>query len=133
MVANKKIIIVVIAFLLVIIVASCTKNTTVYTDNSPEVTTEVFFAQDIIPILNSKCSISGCHNTGGHIPDLTATNAYNSLNQGNYFDKSDPANSSVYLWLTGKKSTAMPVGGPSNPSNLNQMMLAWIKQGAKNN
>jgi len=27
----------------------------------------------------------------------------------------------------------MPVGGPNNPSNINQYVLAWVKQGAKNN
>jgi hypothetical protein len=112
---------------------SCSKNTTVYVDNSAEVTTEVFFAKDIVPIFSSKCSMSGCHNTGGHIPDLTVEKGYNALINGNYIDKGTPASSSLYLWLTGKKSTAMPVGGPTNPSNINQLVLAWIKQGAKNN
>jgi hypothetical protein len=131
MVAKKKILLA--ALIAVMAGIGCTKNTTVYVDNPPEVTTEVFFAKDIVPILNNKCSTSGCHNTGGHVPDLSGANAFNSLSNGNYLDKSNPANSSVYLWLTGKKSTAMPVGGPANPSNLNQLMLAWIKQGAKNN
>lgn len=118
---------------LILVIPSCTKNTTVYVDNSAEVTTDVSFAKDIVPIFSGKCSISGCHNTGGHVPDLTADKAYNALVNGNYTDKSNPANSSVYLWLTGKKATAMPVGGPANPSNLNQLVLAWIKQGTKNN
>jgi hypothetical protein len=117
----------------IFIMQSCSKNTTVYIDNSAEITTDVFFAKDIVPVFSSKCSMSGCHNTGGHIPDLSADKAYNALSNGNYLDKGTPANSSLYLWLTGKKSTAMPVGGPANPSNINQLVLAWIKQGAKNN
>lgn len=112
---------------------SCTKNTTVYVDNSPEITTDVFFAKDIVPIFSDKCSNSGCHNTNGHVPDLTPDKAYNSLINGSFIDKGTPANSSLYLWLTGKNTPAMPVGGPSNPSNINQLVLAWIKQGAKNN
>jgi len=27
----------------------------------------------------------------------------------------------------------MPLGAATNPSNINALMLAWIKQGAKNN
>jgi len=115
------------------LVQACTKNITVYLDNSAEITTDVSFSKDIVPIFNSKCSISGCHNTGGHIPDLTTEKAYSGIINGNYADLATPANSSLYLWLTGKKPTAMPVGGTSNPSNVNQLVLAWIKQGAKNN
>ncbi len=116
-----------------LLIEACTKNATVYIDNSAEVTADVNFAKDIVPVFTGKCSTSGCHNTGGHVPDLSADKAYNSLINGNYIDKATPANSSLYLWLSGKKSTAMPVGGPSNPSNVNQLVLAWIKQGAKNN
>ncbi len=116
-----------------LLIEACTKNATVYIDNSAEVTVDVNFAKDIVPVFTAKCSTSGCHSTGGHVPDLSADKAYNSLINGNYIDKATPANSSLYLWLSGKKSTAMPVGGPSNPSNVNQLVLAWIKQGAKNN
>jgi hypothetical protein len=35
------------------------------------------------------------------------------------------------LWLTGKKTTQMPVGGLNK--DINAMVLAWIKQGANNN
>lgn len=133
MFTKHKIITVLTILGVLLFIQSCTKNTTVYLDNSAEVTTDVSFAKDIIPIFSNKCSMSGCHNTGGHVPDLTTDKAYNAIVNGNYIDKSTPANSSLYLWLTGKKSTAMPVGGPSNPSNLNQLVLAWVKQGAKNN
>jgi len=44
-----------------------------------------------------------------------------------------PENSVVYLWLTGKEAISMPAGAANNPSNINALMLAWIKQGAKNN
>ena len=133
MFTKRNIIITAVAVALVILVQACTKNTTVYIDNAAEVTGTVSLSKDIVPIFNSKCSISGCHNTGGHVPDLTTDKSYNALVNGNYLDLATPANSSLYLWLTGKKTTAMPVGGPSNPSNLNNLVLAWIKQGAKNN
>lgn len=92
---------------------------------------EISFARDIVPIFNASCNISGCHNTGGVAPVLTADKAYNALTSANYIDTGTPENSELYLWLTGKRSTPMPLSGP-DPS-INSTVLAWIKQGALNN
>ena len=48
-------------------------------------------------------------------------------------DLNDPKSSEVMGWLTGTIKPAMPLGATTNPSNINALMLAWIKQGAKNN
>ena len=117
---------------LLIFFTDCTKTSTLLIDNSPEVTKTVSFATDIIPILSASCAKSGCH-SGSVSPNLASANAYNSLATGNYLDLGNPSNSLVYLWLTGKESTPMPLGASNNPSNINGLMLAWIKQGAKNN
>ena len=117
----------------ILFTTGCYKVTTLVVSNEQEVTTPVSLSTDITPILNKSCSISGCHNAGGIKPDLTAANVYNSFINGNFVNLSDPANSEVYLWLTGKRAATMPVGAANNPSNLNQLVLAWIKQGAKNN
>ena len=87
----------------------------------------------MIPIFAKNCAVSGCHNTGGLKPDLTADKAYNSLINGKYVDVGTPESSEIYLWLTGKRAATMPVGAANNPSNINALVLAWIKQGAKNN
>ncbi len=117
---------------LVITIAGCSKTTTVIIDNSPAITETVQFSKTIAPILTQSCTASGCH--GGSVaPNLTAANAYNSLKTGNYINTATPASSLVYLWLTGKESATMPLGGANNPSNINALILAWIKQGAKNN
>ena len=76
--------------------------------------------------------MSGCHSTGGKAPDLTSANAFRSLSSGNYFKAGDPENSVLMLWLNGKKSPAMPLGGTPNSDN-NAKIYAWINQGAKNN
>lgn len=112
---------------------SCYKVATVYPKTDVEVTEDVSFTNDIIPIFDSKCSMSGCHNSGGIKPDLSADKAVNALSNGGYIDVNTPENSELFLWLTGKKAAAMPPGGPENPDNLNQLVLAWIKQGAQNN
>ena len=133
---SKKII--AIALILVatcmVFVTGCYKVTTLVIPNTgEEVTRTVSLANDLVPIFAKSCSISGCHSSGGIKPDLTADKVYNVLINGNYVDLAVAENSSLYLWLTGKRSTIMPVGAPNNPSNLNQLVLAWIKQGAKNN
>jgi hypothetical protein len=117
----------------VIALQSCYKVATVIPATDVEVTGPVSFAKDIIPVLHAKCSISGCHASGGHIPNLVDDKAFASLSNGGYLNMGSPENSSLYLWLTGKKGTIMPPGGPNNPSNINQLVLAWIKQGAQNN
>jgi hypothetical protein len=115
------------------ILPGCYKTATVVINNEQAVTRPVSLATDIIPLFSRNCTASGCHNTGGHVPDLTASRAYNSLINGNYVNSATPDKSEIYLWLSGKKSTAMPMGAANNPSNINQLVLAWIKQGAKNN
>ncbi len=118
------------AFMLTMI--GCSKSTTVIEDNSPAITGTVSFSKDIQPILTKSCALSGCH-SGSVAPNLTSATAYNALTNGNFLSVGTPANSLVYLWLTGKESATMPLGATNNPSNINALMLAWIKQGAKNN
>ncbi len=131
---SKKIIIVGLILVVqsMLLFYSCTKDTTVVIDNTPAVTKTVSFAKDLQPILTKSCAISGCHN-GAIAPDLTAANAYTTLMGGNFINKAAPESSVVYLWLTGKEAISMPAGSANNPSNINGLMLAWIKQGAKNN
>ena len=128
---NKKIVIASILFCgIIFLLAGCYKDRTVITD-TPEITRTVVFSQDIIPIFNKSCNMSGCHSAGGQTPNLTESSAYNSLIIGNYIDKQNPESSVLYLKVSGQKGTPMP------PSGVNKeyaaLILAWIKQGANNN
>ncbi len=114
----------------VFLLAGCYKDKTVIFDTGEEITRPVSFTTDIIPIFNSSCNTSGCHSPGGKSPDLTILNAYNSLTDGGYTNTGDPQTSELYLWMTGKKGTPMPVGGINK--DFNSLVLAWIKQGAQN-
>ncbi|WP_295800417.1 hypothetical protein [Mucilaginibacter sp.] len=111
---------------------SCTKTTTVVIDNTPAITTVVSFSKDIQPVLTQSCAISGCH-SGAVAPNLSAATGYTVLTGGSLINTSTPEKSEVYLWMTGKKAVTMPLGAANNPSNINAKILAWIKQGAKNN
>jgi hypothetical protein len=95
-----------------------------------DVVGDVSFSADIIPIFNQSCNISGCHNSGGQQPDLSPANAYNSLINGQYVNTADPEQSEIYQWMRGNRSLPMPLSG-SNPT-YNANVLAWIRQGAKN-
>jgi len=117
---------------LTVVMAGCYKTTTLLVDNTPAITATVSFSSDVVPLLTANCAKSGCHN-GSVAPDLSSANAYNSLVNGNFVNVSTPANSLVYLWLTGKEPATMPLGASNNPSNINGYILAWITQGAKNN
>ena len=131
---SKKIIIVsvLLFFAMIFILIGCTKTTTVVLNPGSEITTEMSFSKDIVPIFSKNCALAGCHVPGGKVPDLTEANAFQSLTVGNYVKAQDPDNSLLMLWLTGKKSPVMPLGSGPNPE-INAKIYAWINQGAKNN
>jgi hypothetical protein len=115
----------------VYLLSGCYKDKTVIFDTGENITRPVNFSSDIISIFNSSCNFSGCHGSGGKSPDLSTNSAFLSLTNGNYINTGNPQNSVLYLWMAGKKTTPMPVGGINK--EYNALVLAWIKQGAQNN
>jgi hypothetical protein len=109
----------------------CYKDKTVIFDTGAEITRTVSFTQDIVPMFNKSCNTSGCHTAGGIKPDLSVVNAYTALTNGDYFNTTTAESSLLYQWMTGKKGTPMPTSGVNK--DYNALVLAWIKQGAKNN
>ena len=130
---HKKIKMAAFGFAGMLLIAGCYKDKSIITVKVDEITTPVSFSLDIIPIFSKNCTLSGCHSSGGQVPDLTANNARRALLEQNLIDLNDPKSSEVMGWLTGTIKPAMPLGATTNPSNINALMLAWIKQGAKNN
>jgi hypothetical protein len=113
-------------------IAGCSKTSTIVVNPGSSITETMSFEKDIIPIFTNSCAMSGCHSAGGKAPNLLAGTAYKSLTDGNYYKATDPDNSVIMMWLTGKKSPVMPIGkGPD--VTINAKVYAWIKQGAKNN
>ena len=90
--------------------------------------TNVSFTSQVIPIFNKSCNNSGCHNSGGIPPDLSAGNAYNSMIFGGQINLSNPDQSLIYKRMI----KDMPPGGlvPQEEKNI---VLGWITEGAKNN
>lgn len=117
----------------ILIITGCYKVATLYPDTDSLVNKEVSFVNDIVPVFNQTCNISGCHGSGGHSHDLSSSRAFNALVNGGYINLADPKNSKLYQRLSGKINPAMPLSGPNNPSNINALVLTWITQKAKNN
>lgn len=86
---------------------------------------DVSFSAEIVPIFSSKCV--SCHSTGNQNPDLTAANAYSSLNTSRYINTSEPASSLIY-------TKPSPSGSHVKYSESEAaLVLTWITQGAQNN
>ena len=91
-------------------------------------TVDVLFSTQIVPIFSASCV--ACHKTGGQAPDLTPPNAYNSIMTMKLANTAAPETSLIYTYPnptttthTWKKYTASEA----------ELVLTWIKQGAKNN
>ncbi len=121
--------------MLIAAITGCQKNTTLIIKPAPKVISKtVSFSKDLVPLFTKNCALGGCHADGGHAPDLMATKAYTSLmDDPDFVLIKDPENSTLYKRLTGKLNPAMPLGKPTNPGGINDLVLAWIKQGAKKN
>ena len=127
--SNQVILVIIILGIFYSVVSSCKYDEILPFEPDPGVV--VKFNADIIPIFNANCSISGCHNGSGHVPDLRSSVAYDELWGGGYINIQVPEQSELYLWMTGTERLSMPPGIP-NATN-NAKVLQWIEQGALNN
>jgi len=113
------------AFAMIVLLSGCEYDY-VEPDNTPPPDT-ISFATDVLPVFNASCNMGGCHATGAAQPDLSAANAFTSLQDGGYINTSDPGSSLLY--------TAMATGSmkPFSTTSQTNLILAWIQKGALNN
>jgi len=96
-----------------------------------EMPENVSFANDLMPIFNLSCNMSGCHNAGGIPPDLTPENAYLNIIATSQVDTTDVENSKLYSRMSSTSSPMPPSGLLSEYSQL--LVKIWIEEGAQNN
>jgi hypothetical protein len=95
------------------------------------VPTNVSLKNDVQPIFDRDCNMSGCHDSGpSHSPSLVKENAYQAITSGGYVNTTDPENSVLYLSVNGG---GMPAGRPPLSENDKKLILGWITDGARNN
>ncbi|MCB2208411.1 MAG: hypothetical protein KQH67_08935 [Bacteroidetes bacterium] len=87
----------------------------------------VYYSQEIEPIYSTQ-GCTGCHNTGGTQPDLSAGNSYNSITSMGLVDVGDPVASKIYYY-------PLPDGShfAKYTSVQAALILGWIEQGANDN
>ncbi|HTX88659.1 MAG TPA: c-type cytochrome domain-containing protein [Bacteroidales bacterium] len=93
----------------------------------------VYFYNDILPLINSNCAKSGCHDEASHQGDLTLTTYQGIMNGG--VEPFHPESSDLYQKIiTGNPDDRMPPP-PDNPltSAQAELVYKWILQGALNN
>jgi hypothetical protein len=100
--------------------------------NIPET---VSFNNDLVPLFNQNCSISGCHS--GNAPagnlNLEPVVAYSQLmkKSAGYVDTIHPQYSILYSQMS-SASTPMPPTGNLDQCKID-LVMKWIEQKAKNN
>ena len=94
-------------------------------DTIPD-TVLVSYSGEIQPIWNKSCI--RCHAPNLKPPDLTAANSYNVLLTDGYVDTLNPTSSIIYTEMTAGGGMAVY----TNQSKAD-LVLKWIKEGAKNN
>lgn len=128
--------------LMAVAFAACSKSSPAG-PTSPSVSdTTVSFASQVQPIFTESCAVPGCHVTGGIAPmSLQVGKAYGdivnvpSIEQLPYIRVKpyDADSSYLYLKITGRAGTRMPLNkAPLDSSNI-ATIRTWINQGAKNN
>lgn len=92
----------------------------------------VYFQNDILPLLISNCSMSGCHDVNSHKEDVILTNYSNVINTGD-IEAFKPSKSDLYKAITETDpDKVMPPNGSLPPAAI-QQIYTWISQGALNN
>jgi mono/diheme cytochrome c family protein len=125
----KKIIFGALILLVIFGLQSCIYDFVAPEETAPiDTTVPVSFATQIQPVFTANCIL--CHKTGGTSPDLSAGNAYSSINSSKYINTTSPAQSLIYRRVIASGGFT---GHLNLPSAQAAILLAWITQGAKNN
>jgi hypothetical protein len=100
------------------------------TDCDPAI---VYFEKDILPILNSNCAYSGCHDPGTAQEGVVLNNYDNVMRTGG-IRPNDPGESELYEKITEDDPDDIMPPPPKQPLSSAQISLIekWISQGAKN-
>ena len=87
----------------------------------------VSFKTDLEPVFNAKCALSGCHVSGAHNPNMTASFSYSAIVNGGFVNTIVPKSSRLYVMINSEMSEYMP--SPKDRSKV----YDWIRNGAPNN
>jgi uncharacterized membrane protein len=97
----------------------------------PGGTNEVCFETQILPLFQSNCAKSGCHDAASHNEDYVFDSYVNIIKKG--INPGNATNSDVYevLFETGSKKMPQPPN-PDLTAEQKALIGRWINEGAKN-
>ncbi|MEO7531487.1 MAG: hypothetical protein ABIS69_08750 [Sediminibacterium sp.] len=87
----------------------------------------VSFKNDIAPMVNTKCAISGCHVSGAHKPNMTIGGSYQEIANGGFVNTVIPKESIIYKMINGGMQQYI------TSATDRQKIYDWIRNGAPNN
>jgi len=87
----------------------------------------VSFSNELAPIFNTSCAISGCHVSGGHKPYMTTDISYLQIVNGGFVNTALPKESILYKMINGEMQQYIPSAANR------QKVYDWIRNGAQNN
>ncbi len=87
----------------------------------------VSFKNDIAPMVNTKCALSGCHVSGAHKPYMTTALAFEQIANGGFVNTLIPKQSIIYIKINGDMKEYIP------SATDRQKIYDWIRNGAPNN
>jgi hypothetical protein len=87
----------------------------------------VSYSQELSPLFNTSCALSGCHLAGGHKPFLNSEVSYNELVNGGYVNTQVPKESILYIKINSTMQQFIP------SATDRQKVYDWIRNGAPNN
>jgi len=112
--------------LFTILITSCKYNFIVPEEVTPP-TEPVSYAAQVQPIFTAKCI--ECHKSGGQLPNLTEGNSFSQIVPA-HVNLTTAEESDIYKYPSPSSSIHTWKKYSSNEANL---VLTWIKEGAKNN
>ena len=94
----------------------------------------VYFQNDILPIFQTNCAKSACHNAASHIEGIILTDYNNIVSTGEIVG-GRPNSGKIYESIISSSSSDIMPPPPDAPLTADQIakILKWINQGAKNN
>ena len=88
---------------------------------------QVSFKNELAPIFNTSCALSGCHVSGAHKPYMTTEISYQQIVNGGFVNTALPKESTLYKMINGEMQQYIPSAANR------QKVYDWIRNGAPNN
>ena len=127
----KKISISIFIITSIFVGVSCNKDKT-QAPPEPCDPSKVYFEQDVLPIIQSNCAKSGCHDAGSHLEGLNLT-TYNGIME--IVKKGNANDSKLHKVITDNDPSDIMPPPPSAPLTAAQINIIdyWIAEGALDN